>query len=69
MELGDFILIANLQNVALIDRSDGNSKCIDGTLCVSSHHLLWSSRQKDGQDLWVQVFNTVMYSVCSLIAE
>ena len=53
MELGDFILIANLQNVVLIDRSDGHSKCIDGTLCVSSHHLLWSSRQKDGQDLWL----------------
>ncbi|CAK9817987.1 Myotubularin-related protein 9 [Anthophora quadrimaculata] len=53
MELCDLILIPNLDNVILIDKSDGNSKSIDGTLCISSHHLLWSSRQGDGQELWL----------------
>lgn len=29
---------------------------IDGTLCVSGHHLLLSSRKEDVQELWVRVF-------------
>lgn len=53
MELSDLILIPNLDNVVLINKSDGNSKSIDGTLCISSHHLLCSSRQDDRQELWV----------------
>lgn len=54
MELGDLILIPKLDNVALVNKSDGNYKSIDGRLCISSHHLLWSSRQGDGQELWVR---------------
>ncbi|XP_076173039.1 myotubularin-related protein 9 [Ptiloglossa arizonensis] len=53
MELSDLILIPNLDNVVLINKSDGNSKSIDGTLCISSHHLLCSSRQDDRQELWL----------------
>ncbi|KZC13644.1 Myotubularin-related protein 9, partial [Dufourea novaeangliae] len=53
MELSDLILIPNLDNVMLIDKSDGNNKCIDGRLCISSHHLLWSSRQDSRQELWL----------------
>lgn len=53
MELGDLILIPKLDNVALIDKTDGSNKCRDGTLCISSHHLLWSSRQDVGQELWL----------------
>ncbi|XP_050587322.1 myotubularin-related protein 9 isoform X2 [Bombus affinis] len=53
MELGDLILIPKLDNVALVNKSDGNYKSIDGRLCISSHHLLWSSRQGDGQELWL----------------
>ncbi|KAF3423443.1 hypothetical protein E2986_07493 [Frieseomelitta varia] len=53
MELGDLILIPKLDNVVLVDKSDGNGKSIDGRLCISSHHLLWSSRQDNGQELWL----------------
>lgn len=61
MELGDLILIPNLDNVALIDKSDGNNKSIDGTLCISSHHLLWSSRQDNGQELWVKLMKKKLF--------
>lgn len=53
MELSDLILIPKVDNVALIDKSDENGKSIDGRLCISSHHLLWSSRQSDGRELWL----------------
>lgn len=26
---------------------------VDGTLCISGHHLLLSSRKEDVQELWV----------------
>lgn len=51
--IGDNILIPQVDNVVLIDRSDGSNKSMDGTLCISGHHLILSSRQDDGQELWV----------------
>lgn len=51
--IGDNILIPQVDNVVLIDKNDGNSKSLDGTLCISGHHLILSSRQNDGQELWV----------------
>ncbi|EZA57170.1 hypothetical protein DMN91_006717 [Ooceraea biroi] len=51
--IGDNILIPQVDNVVLIDRSDGNNKSMDGTLCISGHHLILSSRQDDGQELWL----------------
>lgn len=60
MELSDLILIPKVDNVALIDKSDENGKSIDGRLCISSHHLLWSSRQSDGRELWVQFITKII---------
>lgn len=54
--IGDNILIPQVDNVVLIDRSDGINRCMDGTLCISGHHLILSSRQDDGQELWVGVY-------------
>lgn len=51
--IGDNILIPQVDNVVLIDKNDGNSRSLDGTLCISGHHLILSSRQNDGQELWV----------------
>lgn len=53
--IGDNILIPQVDNVVLFDKSDGNNKSMDGTLCISGHHLILSSRQDDGQELWVGV--------------
>ncbi|KAG7205796.1 hypothetical protein KM043_007741 [Ampulex compressa] len=53
MEVVDFILIPKVDNVVLTDKSDGNNKSLDGTLCISGHHLILSSRQDDGQELWL----------------
>ncbi|XP_032665262.1 myotubularin-related protein 9 isoform X1 [Odontomachus brunneus] len=51
--IGDNILIPQVDNVVLIDKSDGSNKSLDGTLCISGHHLILSSRQNDGQELWL----------------
>ncbi|XP_043503678.1 myotubularin-related protein 9 isoform X2 [Polistes fuscatus] len=53
MECGHLILIPKVDNVVLIDKSDGNNKSLEGTLCISSHNLILSSRQGDGQELWL----------------
>lgn len=54
-DIGDNILIPQVDNVVLIDRSDGSNKSMDGTLCISSHNLILYSRQDDGQELWVGI--------------
>lgn len=56
--IGDNILIPQVDNVVLIDKSDGSNKSLDGTLCISGHHLILSSRQNDGQELWVNMIET-----------
>lgn len=53
--IGDNILIPQVDNVVLIDKNDGNNKSLDGTLCISGHHLILSSRQNDGQEFWVNI--------------
>ncbi|XP_014613270.1 PREDICTED: myotubularin-related protein 9 [Polistes canadensis] len=53
MECGHLILIPKVDNVVLIDKSDANNKSLEGTLCISSHNLILSSRQGDGQELWL----------------
>lgn len=54
MECGHLILIPKVDNVVLIDKSDGNNKSLEGTLCISSYNLILSSRQDDEQELWVR---------------
>lgn len=56
MEFVDLIAIPRVDNVILTDKTKDKSKDwkIEGTLCISGHHLILSDRQKtDQQELWV----------------
>lgn len=56
MEFVDLIAIPRVDNVVLTDKTIDKSKDwkIEGTLCISGHHLILSDRQKsDQQELWV----------------
>ena len=55
MEFADLILIPKVDNVILTDKSDENDKSssLNGTLCISGHHLILSSRREVPQELWV----------------
>lgn len=52
MEFADLILTPKLDGVFLHDHLHVT---VEGTLCITAHHLLLSSRQngKQGQELWV----------------
>ena len=50
MEFADFIKIPMVDNVTLV--RPGFSR-IDGTLCVTGHHLMFSSRMQDREELMV----------------
>jgi hypothetical protein len=56
MEFVDFISIPRVDNVVLTEKTKEKTKnCkIEGTLCISGHHLILSDRQKNNQqELWV----------------
>ncbi|KAL7296410.1 hypothetical protein TKK_0010422 [Trichogramma kaykai] len=56
MEFIDLITIPRVDNVVLINRTKERTKQykIEGTLCISGHHLIISDRQKDNQqELWL----------------
>lgn len=53
MECGEFILTPKVDNVILIDKSDGNNKNLEGRLCISSYYLILSPKQEDGKELWL----------------
>jgi len=56
MEFVDLIAIPRVDNVLLTDKTKDKLKDwkIEGTLCISGHHLILSDRQKsDQQELWV----------------
>lgn len=50
MEFAELILTPKLDGVIL--RSPLNEK-VDGTLCITGHHLILSSRREAIQELWV----------------
>lgn len=50
MEFADFIKIPMVDNVTFVRR--GFSR-VDGTLCVTGHHLMFSSRLRDTEELMV----------------
>lgn len=50
MEFGDFITTPKLDGVIL--HSPFNEP-IDGTLCITGHHLIVSTRKENVQELWV----------------
>ncbi|XP_078039204.1 myotubularin-related protein 9 isoform X1 [Augochlora pura] len=51
--LSDFILVPKLNNVVLIDKTDGNSKPMIGLLSVCIHHIIWSPSQDTRQEFWL----------------
>ncbi|XP_015603918.1 myotubularin-related protein 9 [Cephus cinctus] len=55
MEFAELILVTKLDNVLLTDKSDENNKIasMEGTLCVTGHQLILSSRQDTGKELWL----------------
>lgn len=56
MEFVELISIPRVDNVVLTDKTKERTKqCkIEGTLCISGHHLILSDRQKGNeQELWV----------------
>lgn len=55
MDLANFISISKVDNVVLMDKTDGKNKSLDCTLCVSSHHLIVSPRKNLGQEVWVSL--------------
>lgn len=64
MEFADLISIPRVDNVILIDKTKDKSKDykIEGTLCISGHHLILSDRQKsDQQELWVLIIIKFCY--------
>ncbi|XP_023289363.1 myotubularin-related protein 9 [Orussus abietinus] len=55
MEFADLILIPQVVNVVLTDKTDENNKNsrLEGTLCISGHHLILSSRQESPKEIWL----------------
>lgn len=50
MEFTELIATPKLDGVIL---HSSFHEPVDGTLCISGHHLLLSSRKEDVQELWV----------------
>lgn len=57
MEFAEFISVHQVDNVILTDKTDENRKgfSLEGTLCITGHHIILSSRQEDHQELWVGI--------------
>lgn len=52
MEFGDLIPSPTLDHV-LLSASVGLEAPVEGTLCITSHHLIFSTRRDDIPELWV----------------
>ena len=60
MEFAELILIPKLDGVVM---HRPFQKPIDGTLCITGHHLILSSRKEGVEELWVNIFiyNTLRF--------
>jgi myotubularin-related protein 9 len=52
MEFAELIPIPKLDGVVM---HGPFQKPVDGTLCITGHHLILSTRKKDVEELWVIV--------------
>lgn len=52
MEFAELILTPKLDGVILYSPLN---EPVDGTLCITGHHLILSSRREGAQELWVSV--------------
>lgn len=50
MEFMEYISVPKLDGVTLYR---ANQLPIEGTLCITAHHLILSSRQDQSEELWV----------------
>ena len=53
MEFAEFIQTPKIDNVVLRHPFEDP---VEGTLCVTGHHLILSSRQEGKEELWVRRF-------------
>ncbi|XP_059619519.1 myotubularin-related protein 9 [Phlebotomus argentipes] len=51
MEFAELILTPKLDNVVLL--AGGDQPPVAGTLCITGHHLILSTRKEDTQELWL----------------
>lgn len=51
MEFAELILIPKVDRATLIAPL---KQPIDGTLCISGHHIIFSSRKHGEEELWVR---------------
>lgn len=59
MEFAELIITPKLDGVIL---HSPFQEPVDGTLCITGHHLILSSRKEDVQELWVKnIFIRVVY--------
>ncbi|XP_015120258.1 myotubularin-related protein 9 [Diachasma alloeum] len=57
MEFVEFITTPKVDGVILTERTNEKVPRLEGTLCLSSHHLLLSSRQDHRKELWLRYRN------------
>jgi myotubularin-related protein 9 len=50
MEFAELILVPKLDGVIM---HEPFQKPVDGTLCITGHHLILSTRKKGVEELWV----------------
>lgn len=58
MEFAELISTPKLDGVIL---HSPFHESIDGTLCITGHHLIFSSRKEDVQELWVSRYLFLIY--------
>ena len=63
MEFADFIRIPCVDGVRLYELG---SKPVEGTLCITGHHLILSSRQNQKEELWVSFYKFTVLVICIL---
>lgn len=59
MEFAELIATPKLDGVILHSTSSSSNGPVDGTLCITGHHLILSSRREGVQELWVSVRVTI----------
>jgi hypothetical protein len=64
MEFAELILIPKLDGVVM---HGPFQKPVDGTLCITGHHLILSTRKEDVEELWVITIYVCVYCPCLLI--
>jgi len=64
MEFAEFIKISQVEGVVL---SRQESAPIEGTLCITGHHLILASRQENKEELWVCKNSTKVVATVKLM--